>query len=182
MESPADEPDDEPLRGEINPTEQMESFQESYLRAVVAAAGCTIAQFNIDDGIDAMIKHRSIKHLGDRDVYLNVQLKATHQVAPNPKNGKVSISIKNDRFELLATPNPTVNKILVAMIMPREPSDWLLASHNELALRHGAYWVNLAGLDATGKYDTVANAPTNQIFTDGSLCAIMERIGQGGAP
>lgn len=43
----------DPLRGELRLKSRMEMLQDSYLRAVAAAAGCTMAKPEPDDGIDS---------------------------------------------------------------------------------------------------------------------------------
>lgn len=169
-----------PLRGEVNPTQRMESLQRGYLQAVTAAAGCTIGSFDIDDGIDALIKHRSSEHNSGRDQVLQVQLKSTATV-PAGADGAVSVQFKLDRFELFAEPDPTVHKIVVIMVQPVSPDEWIVASHDCLTLRHCSYWVNIAGDLSTAANPTVS-APRAQIFDDIALCSIMERVGQGGAP
>lgn len=170
------------LRGERNPTEQMESLQRGYIHAVAAAAGCIVGNLESDDGLDALLKHRSQHHNGSRDKFLQVQLKATHQIGPNPANGRVGAVFKNERFDLFAEPDPEVHKIVVIMILPTDVDDWLIASHQDMRIHHCAYWTNIAGMKATGQEKTVVNAPTDQMFDDRALCAIMQRIGQGGAP
>lgn len=170
------------LRGDVLPFKQMEQLQRAYLNAVTAAAGCSILTTDYDDGLDALLKHRSTLHSRSVDQFLQVQLKCTQQVGPDPSSGQVSAPLSNERFKLWAEANPTVKKIVVIMIAPTDPMDWISCSHDHLLLRHCAYWVNIAGRNPTGESKTMVAAPTSQVFDDQALCQMMSRIGQEGAP
>ena len=73
----------------------MELLQEGYLRAVAAAAGCTIATITPDDGIDAQLAHEHATHAsGDQTADLKIQLKSTSQVAANPASGRSRAGVR----------------------------------------------------------------------------------------
>lgn len=171
------------FRGDLRIKSRMEMLQDGYLHAVAAAAGCTVAKPYPDNGIDWQLTHESTRHSADDMAELKVQLKATTQSAPNPCSGHVSVKLRRKRFEMLARKKPTVNRILIAMILPSDVGFWLKATHDLLELRHCAYWVNMAGWSIPGDSASVSvSVPTNQIFDDQSLCDIMCRIGRGGVP
>jgi hypothetical protein len=169
------------LRGDYNPTEQMESLQESYFQAVVTAAGCIIFDSKRDDGIDALIKHRSKEHTKGQDQFLQIQLKSKGAL-PNPSAGKVSAQFSRQRFELFAEVETSVNKIVVIMHLPTDISEWISVDHDYLSLRHCSYWVNIRGQSPGDAKRPYVYAPTSQIFDDIALCEIMSRIGTGGRP
>ncbi|WP_241692147.1 DUF4365 domain-containing protein [Streptomyces sp. N1] len=173
---------DAPLRGDLPKKQRMEMLQDSYLRAVAAAAGCTMAKPEPDDGIDWKLSHTSDSHTADCQIDLKIQLKSTWTSAPNPSNGFVSVNLSNERLKLLARSPVTVHRILVAMIVPENIAEWVEASHDIFQLRHCAYWRSVTGVAASGERHTTVRVSTSQIFDDVSLCAIMERIGKGGAP
>lgn len=172
----------QPLRGELRKKSRMEMLQDSYLTAVAASAGCTMAKPEPDDGIDWTLSHRSQSHLQDDQVDLKVQLKSTSLTGAAPESGFVSVQLSNRRFESLAKKRVIVHRIIVAMIIPEDVADWIEATHDYLSLRHCAYWRNIAGELPTGRTESVVRVATSQIFDDVSLCGIMERIGKGDAP
>jgi hypothetical protein len=173
------------LRGQIRTKEQLELLESAYFNAVAAAAGCVVFTSAYDDGIDAIVKHRSPLHAtgpkNSVDAFLQIQLKCISSTPPNPKSGNVSRSFENERFELWAETNPSIRKIVVMMIAPADPASWLTASHESLILRHCAYWCCIEGRTPTGEKTTSVSAPTTQIFDDVALCRIMHTVGQGGA-
>lgn len=132
-------------RGALATTACMETLQVGYLHAVAAAAGCSLSQPFPDDGIDWHVSHRSPGHTVDDEVTIKVQLKCTHQLPPRPPGRYFSFTLDNAHLVKLARTPVSVHKILVVMIVPRSPDQWLHAAHDRLALRHCCYWVNLAG-------------------------------------
>ncbi|MFD1581538.1 DUF4365 domain-containing protein, partial [Ramlibacter ginsenosidimutans] len=79
----------------------MESFQEGYLRAVCASAGCVIARPEIDEGIDVSVTHRADSHLAtDRVARLEIQLKAT--TASDFGSDFVKVRLGQERYNYYA--------------------------------------------------------------------------------
>ncbi|MDX6352466.1 MAG: hypothetical protein QOF84_7256 [Streptomyces sp.] len=173
-----------PLRGALATTSCMETLQVGYLHAVAAAAGCSLAQPFPDYGIDWHISHsaRGAGHMVDDEVTIKVQLKCTYQVAPHPAGPTFAFTLDNEHLVKLARTPVSVHKILVVMLVPRTPEEWLRASHDRLELRHCCYWINLAGHPVTGRRRTTVRIPTARIFDDRALCEIMTRVGAGGRP
>jgi hypothetical protein len=172
-----------PLRGSLRLKSRMEMLQDSYLRAIASAAGCSMSKPDPDDGIDWTLTHTSDAHVLDSEIDLKVQLKSTSKVSANPSNGFVSISLDNDRFLLMSRQPVIINRILIAMIIPDGVADWVSADHDLLSLRHCSYWINMSGMSpADGQKSTTVRVPTSQIFDDVALCDIMSRIGAGGVP
>jgi len=162
-------------------TDFMEAFQEAYVRSVAAAAGCVIGRPEIDEGIDLSLTHRAENHNGDGVARLEVQMKATAVSMPQDC-AFVSSSISRDRHNYFCSENPTVPKIVVIMVMPKNPANWLDATSEALLLRNCAYWVNLEGNSEVATNKVTIKAPTSQPFTDVALCGIMDRIGKGDKP
>jgi hypothetical protein len=171
-----------PLRGELRIKDRMEMLQDAYFRAVVAAAGCTMSKPDPDNGIDWQLTHESSRHVEDPEVELKVQLKSTSTCGPDPQNGFVSVVLDNDRFRMMARKPVTVNRVLVAMILPDNIDEWVTSGHQLFGIRHCCYWVNMAGMKPTGEKSSTVRVPTSQIFDDLSLCDIIARVGAGGAP
>ncbi|MHC0428664.1 DUF4365 domain-containing protein [Streptomyces sp. O3] len=171
-----------PPRGTLATTACMETLQVGYLHAVAAAAGCSLSQPFPDNGIDWHVSHSAPGHTVDDEVTVKVQLKCTHQLPPNPPGPAFSFTLDNAHLEKLARTPVSVHKILVVMLVPRSPDDWLRAGHDRLELRHCCYWTNLAGHPVTGRRRTTVRVPTSRIFDDRALREIMTRVGTGGRP
>jgi hypothetical protein len=163
-------------------TNHMESLQIGYLRAVAAAAGCVVAGSpEVDEGVDFILSHRSVKHSSGPTAYLAVQLKSTTQFALD-SSSYISSNMRQDRYDEFRSPHKTMHQIAVVMSLPQQQSDWIAASGEFLTVRHCSYWVNLAGAPASNAARPSFRAPLSNIFDDVALCGIMERIGRGGKP
>ena len=79
--------------------------------------------------------------------------------------------------------NFVIPRILVVVLIPETPEDWLTQSEAELCIRGCGYWISLRGKPKTQNTNavTVAIPRTNQ-FTVAALQSIMERISQGVQP
>ncbi|ABK02370.1 conserved hypothetical protein [Arthrobacter sp. FB24] len=160
----------------------MEQFQVGYINAIAAAAGCNIAGTpSIDEGIDLLLSHRSDQHVQTGAAYLELQLKSTTQFA-DLDTDYVSSNMRADRYREFISTNPSMDRIVVIMSLPSDPSEWLEATHDQLALRHCCYWVNLRGANSSTAERPTFRAQKTSIFDDVALCGIMQRIGQGGHP
>jgi hypothetical protein len=171
-----------PLRGAVDVTAAMEVLQIGYLHAVVAAARCSLSSPNPDRGVDWVVTHEAPVGVADPEVDLKLQLKSTHTV-PVPLSGDTfGFTLENAHLEKLATPNPTITRLLVVMLQPRHVDRWLMASHNLLAMRHCCYWVNLAGVAVSGSTRTTVRIAKSHVFDDLALCRIMQTIRDGQVP
>lgn len=173
-----------PIRGYATRyKEMMEALQFSYLRAVAASAGCIVSKPDIDDGIDVQLSHQSESHNGDQVARLEVQMKATSRSAEK-RSDYVAATMSRKRWNYYSTENPTINKIVVVMSLPRNQAQWTMAQHDSFSIYYCAYWVNLSGAPtpSNGVENPTVKAPKSQIFDDVALCDMMERIGLGDRP
>ncbi|OZE03187.1 hypothetical protein CH249_15470 [Rhodococcus sp. 05-2255-3B1] len=163
----------------------MEQFQLAYIRGVAAASGVGVSSPEIDEGIDVTLTHKSERHTGKDDftARLEVQLKSTGGRV-SADGTKVSASLSMDRYDYYRTLDASVPKIVVLMHVPRLQDEWLRETEDSLKFHHLSYWVNLSGQPDgdPDKASVTVTAHTSNIFTDHTLCAMMERIGQGGQP
>jgi hypothetical protein len=170
------------LRGDIDVSASMETLQIGYLHAVASAARCSLANPRPDRRLDWVLHHQSESHTADNEMDLKIALKATAQVAVDPSKSTFPFRIENDHLRYLNRVDPAVHKILVVMTLPKSVDDWIMAEHDFLTIRHCCYWVNLAGVQPTGRDKSTVPIPTSRLFDDEALCDIMQRIGRGGKP
>ncbi|WP_406077687.1 DUF4365 domain-containing protein [Micromonospora sp. NBC_00858] len=171
-----------PLRGNLDVKQCMEKLQDGVLRAIAAAARCSLSKPDPDPGIDWMVHHASESHTDDFQALLRIQLKSTYQISHSELGDTFPFVLENAHLKKLARSPVTIPSILVVMILPRELASWVKASPSDFTIRHCAYWVNLENHPVTGVEKTSVRIPTNQVFDDLSLCGMMERIGKGGKP
>lgn len=170
------------VRGDVPLRSAMEVLQIGYLYAVAAAAGCSLSSPFPDRGIDWTVNHASSQHLNDPEASIKVALKSTSQVTAPLAGATFSFELKNEHLAKLSVPAPTLNRLLIVMVVPKQMRHWVLATGNYMQLRHCAYWANLTGHGSAGAKTTTVHIRRDHVFDDVALCEIMQIVGQGGVP
>jgi Domain of unknown function (DUF4365) len=76
-----------------------------------------------------------------------------------------------------------IPRILVVVLIPEKPADWLTQSEAELCIRECGYWFSLRGMPQTQNTSAVTiNIPRTNQFTVATLQSMMEGISQGFQP
>ena len=172
-----------PLRGDMTATRRtdlMEALHNAQFRASAAAAGCTVAKPEPDDGIDFVVEHRSRSHSMGRSAHIEAQLRSTSQVAP-PLGDRFPFRLDSDTFDRL-TEKSHYPRLLIVCVLPSDIDQWICAdpSSDIFQVRHLSYWYNVKAEERTGRTSTTLQIPTAQVFDDIALCGIMRRVGEGG--
>jgi len=112
-----------------------------------------------------------------------VDLQVKCKAAVTPEEDVFSHSIKLKNYDDLRDDTVLVPRILVIVLVPADPTDWLGHTEAELALRRCGYWSSLRGLPASAN-DTgqTVQLSRQRTFTVGALQAMINRIGNGGLP
>jgi len=148
----------------------------AYVQAVASAAGYGLDKTGavVDaDGIDAVIVARGLRAV-IRSPRLEVQVKTTAgivSVDPIPYD----LAVKNyDELRDIAWQIP---RILVLVVVPGDPSEWLAQSEAELAMRRCGYWLSLRGAAQSANVASVrVPIPRAQIFDVNGLRGLMDRV------
>lgn len=153
----------------------MAELSYAYLHAVAARAGfgCKVGS-RIDDGasVDAFV--RVDERMASGSILWNfdveVQLKATKQTL-SETNGRYSYFFKGiRRYDRLRDPGSPLPKLLVVLLLPDDPSQWLTLDENSLISRRCAYWVSLHGAPASDNdTGTTIAIPRSQLLTVDAL-------------
>jgi Domain of unknown function (DUF4365) len=168
-------------RGSIAVTTSMEKFQDAYLGAIAAAAGCELSKPDPDPGLDWTIGHKSTRHTRVRTAKIDVALKCTYQTQPND-NGEFSFTLQNEHLEVLSETALYYPRLLVVMLLPNDVDSWVWSRTNWMVIRHSMYWANLQGAQVRGKAKTNVRIPYAQRFDAPELCRILHLVGSGGTP
>jgi len=160
----------------------MAELSYAYLHAVTARAGfgCQ-AGSRIDDGasVDALVRVYEKMSVDSLlwNFPIEVQLKATKQVLTEI-DGRYSYFFQGiKRYDKLRDPGSPLPKLLIVLLLPDDPAQWLTLDENSLISRRCAYWVSLEGAPAsdneTGK--TIA-IPRSQLLTVEALRNVALRL------
>ena len=153
---------------------QKEQFSNCFVYAVASVAACSVAKPSVDhDSIDWTISNRL-----PRRPKIDVQLKCTGR--ETPKDPVFSFVLKRKNYDDLRITDLIAPRILVVVVVPDKTDDWIDMRPEEMALRHRAYWMSLAGFpDSPNQTSVTIDVPTSQAFTVQSLSELMEKANQG---
>ena len=122
----------------LSQADREEGMSRAYVYAVASFVGYTISEENFDrDGVDLRIHAGG---LGSPSIGL--QLKATVNLRGPMRDGDYRYDVPIENYEKLIG-TYQVPRYLVVLALPRDDSQWLSASAQELVLRRCAYWVSL---------------------------------------
>lgn len=155
-------------------TDREEALSRVYARAVAAAAGYAISEYDFDrDGIDLSI------HAGRRmRPTIDLQLKATVNLN-RPTGGYYRFPLNVRNYNLLRIPTYTP-RLLVVLDLPKVEDRWITITSDELILRRSAYWLNLNGSEETDNQASVTvMIPENNLFDLNGLRSLMEQSRRG---
>jgi len=153
-----------------------------YLQAVTTVAGYTLYKPFVDDdsvdwGVAAKGGTGSI-----RAPRLELQLKCTSRRDIQDDNS-IRYPLKLKNYDDLRMDNFAIPRILVVVLIPKTPEDWLTQSERELCIRGCGYWISLRGMPETPNTNSVnVTIPKTNQFTVAALQSIMEGISKGVQP
>lgn len=164
----------------MDPQKQKEEFSRAYVLAVAAAAGMSTYGLSVDDdSIDIGLAARGGQGRL-RSPRIELQLKCTAEQPPPGPDFPHELKIKN--YEELCGAS-VVPRILVVVVVPELPGDWLNHSEDQLVLRRCAYWVSLREMPNVQNTRSVTiRMPRVQVFNVTALIQLMSMVGEGRAP
>jgi hypothetical protein len=155
-------------------TDREEALSRAYVAAVAAGAGYITAVMDFDrDGVDIQIRAG-----GAMRPSLDIQLKATINLG-QPKGGAFRFPLKRRNYDLLLA-DTMIPRILVVLDLPRDETNWLEVTQDQLIMRRCAYWASLGGLSETANKESVTVLiQSNNRFDVDSLRALMQQARKG---
>lgn len=161
--------------------QQKEQFSNVYLQAVTTVAGYSVYKPSVDDdSVDSGVAAKGATG-PIRAPRLELQLKSTSSDIQDDKSIRYRLKLKN--YDDLRMDDFAIPRILVVVLIPETPEDWLTQSETELCIRGCGYWISLRGKPKTPNKNSVnVPIPKTHQFTVAALQSIMERISQGVQP
>jgi hypothetical protein len=155
-------------------SDREEALSRAYVAAVAAGAGYVTSVMDFDrDGVDIQIRAG-----GAMRPSLDIQLKATINLG-QPKGGAFRYPLKRRNYDLLLA-DTMIPRILVVLDLPRDETNWLQVTQDQLVMRRCAYWANLGGLSETANKESVTILiQSNNRFDVDSLRLLMQQARKG---
>jgi hypothetical protein len=157
-------------------THRQDFFSRGVVQAVAAAAGVG-ADIPPYDQNSKDIHFEAADTETEGGAQLDAQLKCTTTVDPTLSEFSYDLDAVN--YKSLRLPTVYVPRILIVVVVPSDPAEWLLAASPEtITLKRCAYWVSLHGAPETTNTSTVAvKIPTSQVFDVAGLLSNLKPPG-----
>jgi Domain of unknown function (DUF4365) len=147
----------------MTPEQQMEQFSFAYVRAVAAAARVNVGRPEVDtDSVDFRFSvSSSIGRIPPPIV--EAQVKCTSKAAERGKPIRFPLKAKNYN-ELIG--KRYFPRVLIVVVVPKSPKEWLVQDEQSLALFGCGYWVSLESEPERANTSSVTVViPRKQIFS-----------------
>jgi hypothetical protein len=163
--------------------QRQEALSRAYVHAVAAMAGFSRTARATDYGIDLSlyaVARRGSRYV-ETGIVLDVQVKSTTRAGRELNTICYDLDVKaNDD---LRDPAAHIPLILVLVVLPVDPADWLSQTEEGLTIRRCAYWQSLAGRGPTSRGRTVRlRIPRANVFSSSALADIFKHLGARGEP
>jgi hypothetical protein len=163
--------------------QRQEALSRAYVQVVAAQVGFSHTPRTTDYGIDLSlyaVARRENRYV-ETGIVLDVQVKSTARAAV--ESGALAYDLDVKPYDDLRDPAAHNPRILVLIILPADPADWLSQTEEGLTLRRCAYWQSLAGRGPTSRGRTVRlRIPRVNVFSPSALAGIFEHLRLGGEP
>lgn len=157
---------------------QQEEFSRAYVHAVASAAGFKVfpPATPDDDSVDLSIGARGV-YGKIRSPRVDVQLKCWRG---SVAGAMLSYELPVKNYEELRHEDYQVPRILVVVVVPDRPDEWLAQTPEELVLRRCAYWTSLRGRpETTNTRSVTVSIPATSCFSVEALGRLLSD-GSGG--
>ena len=129
-----------------------------------------------EDSVDVLIgaKGRLHHRAVIRSPRIEIQLKTTS--SPQVKTHHLTFPLKMKNYRELRE-RTLIPRLLVVLVLPKNPAEWMDMSEECMISRRCAYWVSLLGMAETSNTSKVSiRLPRSQQFNVDQLQGLMQRV------
>jgi hypothetical protein len=166
----------------MDENEQKQQLSIAYLHTVASAAGFACQAREVDDdSIDRTIVARGWLH--EEAIYrspkIDIQLKSLAREPLGDDETSFTFRLNRKNYDELRH-RAQVLRLLVVLLLPRDPQLWVEQDHERMVSRYAAYYVSLAGMgDAPQKTKVPVEVPGANLFSVDALRRLMEQAARG---
>jgi Domain of unknown function (DUF4365) len=159
-------------------TVQQEEFSYAFISTIVAAAGYAMQPPTrlIDNaGIDI-----TVTVPGEIGTVLSPQFMAQVKCTSDQsiiKKSQINYALDVRNYTRLIHSAPCIPQLLIIVFVPKESSDWVMATEEQAIIQKSADWMSLKGKVSTKNTDNITvYIPRENLLTPQSLTRIMQRV------
>lgn len=166
-----------------------EGLSRAYIQAVAHRAGLNLSLREFDYGLDGTF--HEVTRVAEPDgraryresgFKIDFQAKASSSDLIELRDEALSYKLEAKSQRDLVVEGGTP-RILIVLLLPDDPAQWLTCTEDALTLRRCAWWVSLRGQAETDNLKTVRiDIPRAQRFDAETLNAMMDRVRLGELP
>ena len=168
----------------MDENEQKQQFSFAYLHAVASAAGYACQTPAVDDdSVDRVIVARGWvdEHSVHYSPKIDVQMKSLTRSPLARDEPFFSYPLRKKNYEELRQEEPMVPRILVVLLLPEVPRDWVSQGAKRMLVRYAAYYLSLCGMPERKdvKYKVSVNVPRKNLLSVKNLRRLMVKASRG---
>ncbi len=162
----------------MDENEQKQQLSVAYLHAVASAAGfaCQTPEVD-DDSVDRTLVARGWLHEKSvlRSPKIDVQLKSITREPLKAGEGAFTFRLNKKNYDDLRH-QAMVPRLLVVLLLPREPGLWIEQDDERMLSRYAAYYVSLTGrAEAAQRGKVPVELPRKNLLSVANLRRLMVR-------
>jgi hypothetical protein len=166
----------------MDENEQKQQLSMAYLHAVASAAGFACQAREVDDdSVDRTIVARGWLHEKAlfRSPKIDVQLKSLTRKPLADGETSFTFRLNRKNYDDLRH-RAQVPRLLVVLLLPRDPGQWVEQGDDQMVTRYAAYYLSLAGMgDAPQRSKVPVELPRTNLLSVAALHRLMEQASWG---
>lgn len=169
-----------------------ETLSRAYICAVAGMAGVSIGQPDYDYGVDGSlipVESRIDAARGGRRLVhgafkLDYQLKATTRWELDHETNEIIYDLEAKTYnDIVSRDDDDGGLILILLCLPRERTDWLVVSGEELVMKNCCFWSSFSGEQTSNQNTIRVRIPASNVLDADAMEKLLSdekqrRIGQ----
>lgn len=150
-----------------------EQFSFAYITAIASKVRIQVELRRLDDdGIDGIL-------ISDQGTAPRIEFQAKSIGPSTEQLHQISYPLKVEHYSQLIR-KTTAPRILIVMIVPQDPENWLSQDTEQLVTKRCAYWEVLRGRPPTYNHSQInIRIPKSQVFSPEDLTALIQWADEG---
>jgi hypothetical protein len=159
---------------------RQECLSKAFIQAVAGRAGLNCLFPQLDFGIDVTLTDIQIRNGRRVESGFKLDIQAKSSINAKVHRDAITYKLEMKTYDDLRDPNVGAPRILVLLVLPKVEEQQVHVSHDNLIVRHSAYWFSLKGMPTLPNEESVSvRIPRANLFTDDTLNRIMLAVKSG---
>ena len=169
----------------MNVETRMESFSYAYVYALASQAGFAFKEEprgNDNIGIDISVNDPE-RFFDFPSCRFAAQVKCVRKTKLAQKKNGIFYELRRKNYDTLIKSCPFNTILLIILVVPDEPSDWVVFNESDIVIKHNCYWFCLQGSPPSTHWHEDSKEQIqlfeNQLLTPESFPFLMQKIADG---